>query len=621
MTITLRYFGKAALLMLSDALLLCVAFVGALYLTQTRMEAVTWPDIEILGAFVLLQLLSFLKFGFYRAVLRYASIDFLFSVVKGVTIASLLLTAGLYLSGFKVPVQVIIVDWFLTTALVGGSRFVVRYYFDLRRRFQKGKRVLVYGAGDLGTLALRQLKFNGDVIYSPVGFVDDDLTKKGRMIHGMKVLGTHEEMEALIDGFHIEEVVVAIAEINGEKLREIVKRCRNKNVVCRIVPCFSRLVEVEPNMRNVELADLMRRSPRDLDTETIRRYLYGRRILVSGAAGSIGSELVRQILKHEPKRIIVFDQSELGLYKLCEELDDHSGTLSYVLGDITCPDAVENVFQNEKPEVVFHAAAYKHVPMLESNVSEAVRNNVGGTFFLAKMARKYNVESFVLISTDKAVKPSSVMGATKRVCELIVQNYNQAGDTKFMAVRFGNVLGSSGSVIPKFIRQIKSGGPVTVTHPDATRYFMLINEAVQLVLQSSAIGKGGEVFILNMGKPVRISEIAEDLIYLMGRHPHKDVKIEYGGMRAGEKIHEELFNEETEEKTRFNDITVGRATIIDLDFLDDRVEKLLNASAIGNCHAALGYLSALVPEGSFMDSNPIPDEISEPHAETSVILN
>ncbi|TAN39684.1 MAG: polysaccharide biosynthesis protein, partial [Nitrospirae bacterium] len=336
-------------------------------------------------------------------------------------------------------------------------------------------------------------------LYSPVGFIDDNSTKRGAIIQGVRVLGTVGDIESVAETENVEEVVIAIAGIDGEKLRMLVKRCRQRGIVCRILPSFSRLLEMDHEMRDIELSDLMRRAPKDLDIAEIQKYVCGKNVLVTGAAGSIGSEIVRQCLRFSPNVIAAVDQSEFGLYSLKEELGHES--VKYVLGDVKQEEFVDCLMKCHRPDIIFHAAAYKHVPLLEENVSEAIRNNIGCTKIMAFAADKYNVKSFVLISTDKAVKPSSIMGATKRICELLIQNFNRLSNTEFVAVRFGNVLGSSGSVVPKFMQQIKSGKPVTVTHPDATRYFMLIDEAVQLVLQAAAIGRGGEIFILDMGMP------------------------------------------------------------------------------------------------------------------------
>lgn len=592
----IKISSKQFALIVSDIAFLYAAITISWYLTGSTHAPTDFKWWFIFGITVLAQLIVFLKMGLYRAVLRYASVDFLVTVLRAISVASLALVLTFYFAHINLPSRTLIVNWLMTVFLIGGGRFIVRYFFELKQRLQKGRRVLVYGAGDMGILALRQLKMEKILGYSAVGFIDDEPSKKGKILNNVKVLGPLGDLEDIVDNYKVEEVIIAIAEINGERLREVVKRCRKKNIVCRIIPCFSRLLEMNSNVRNVEPADLMRRLPRDLDLDKIKDYLHGKSILISGAAGSIGSELVKQVLRYEPKIVIAFDQSEFGLYSLRESLGD-SG-IKYVLGDVANKDYVENVFEMEKLDIVFHAAAYKHVPLLESNNAEAIRNNVGGTKVLAETSDKYGVKSFILISTDKAVKPSSIMGATKRACELVVQGFSSFSKTRFVAVRFGNVLGSSGSVVPKFLDQIMRGGPVTVTHPEATRYFMLIDEAVQLVLQAAAIGNGGEIFILNMGKPVKISEMAEDLIFLMGRQPHKDIKIEYIGLRDGEKVHEELLNEETEEKTRFEDITIGKTKVPEWEWFNSRIDHILKFYGDNN-HETVQTLKEIVPEGEW----------------------
>lgn len=590
---------KPLLLVLNDSVLLGIAFVFSSYLV--KYDSATWSHAVSFLIALPVQLLILLRFGLYRAVLRYASIDFLVTIIKAVTISSFSAVMVFYFTDTKIAFSVFFVNWFLSIFLIGGSRFLVRYYFELKSRWQKGRRVLIYGAGDMGALALRQLMLNKSVLYSPVGFIDDDINKCGKVVRGIKVLGFLDDLEKIVDKYRAEEVVVAIAEIDGYNLNQVVKRCRQKNVVCRIIPCFSRLVEIESDIRNVELADLMRRNPKDMDRDSVREYLQQMVILITGAAGSIGSELVRQSMKYRPKKIIAMDQSEYGLYALKEELEDNK-IVECILGDVTDISCIDNIFKNKRPDIVFHSAAYKHVPLLEHNIIEGVKNNILSTKNLCELSDKYSIKSFVMISTDKAVRPSSVMGATKKICELIVQNFDSKGKTKFVSVRFGNVLGSSGSVIPKFMEQIKKGGPVTVTHPDTTRYFMLIDEAVQLVLQASAIGQGREIFILDMGKPVRIADMAEDLIYLMGRQPHKDIKIEYTGMRVGEKMYEELFNDETEKPTKFKEITIGKSIKIDWQWLDNKIQDLFQKTSIGNNKEVIEAMKELVPDGKFGNS-------------------
>lgn len=597
-----KYLGnrylKSLALVFSDAIMLTLSFIFSCRLFDQSLSTYGSGWI-ILPAIICVQLLVFLRFGLYRAILRYASVDSIITILKAVIISTAVLVLGLYLFKVQLPVQVLFANWLISVFFIGGSRFIVRYYFELKQRFQAGRRVLIYGAGDMGSLALRQLFLNKAVLYSPVGFIDDDKKKHNAVIRGVRVLGSIDDLEDILEKYKVEEVVVTIAEIDNENLRTIVNRCKAIGIVCRIIPCFSRLVEVEADIRNVELADLMRRNPRDLDNESVRKLLQGKIILISGAAGSIGSEIVRQCLRFKPKMVLAVDQSEFGLYALREELGDDG--MVYMLCDITNKHALKKVFEEYKVEIIFHAAAYKHVPLLELNPVEAVRNNITSTRNLCEMADQCNLESFIMISTDKAVKPSSIMGATKKVCELIVQNFDSESSTKFLSVRFGNVLGSSGSVVPKFVEQIRRGGPVTITHPDATRYFMLIDEAAQLVLQAATVGNGREIFILDMGKPVKIKDMAEDLIYLMGRQPHNDIKIVYSGLRSGEKIHEELFNSEIENATKFKEITVAKPSHVDKIWLENMVEELMGAVQEGNGDKVLSRLSEIVSDGTFSE--------------------
>lgn len=592
-----KRYSKSAALFVADTVMLAMSFILSCYLSGYALPRFGDALFVVLPIIILAQTFIFLRLGLYRAMLRYASIGFIIVILKAVTALTTCIILGLYLAHEQMPARLLFLNWILTICFIGGSRFVVRYYFELTQRGQVGRRVLIYGAGDMGSLALRQLLLNKAVLYSPVGFIDDDVKKQGAAIRGVRVLGTVAKLEELLEQFGVEEVVVAISEIDSENLREVVKRCREKTIICRIIPCFSRLVEMEPSIRNVELADLMRRPARDLNKKAIRDYLNQKVVLITGAAGSIGSEIVRQCLEYDPKIVIALDQSEFSLYKLEEEHGQNG--IKYILCDAARYDNLETIFLTYSPDIVFHAAAYKHVPLLESNPAEAVRNNIASTKNLCELSDRNNVKSFVMISTDKAVRPSSIMGATKRICELIVQNFDKRSGTEFLAVRFGNVLGSSGSVVPKFMEQIRQGGPVTVTHPDTTRYFMLIDEAVQLVLQAATIGRGGEIFILDMGKPVRIADMAEDLIYLMGRQPHEDIKIVFSGLRGGEKLHEELFNDETEKQTRFKEITVGKASNVEWEWLERNVNQLLEDAENNQVSEVLNAIVELVPDGSF----------------------
>ena len=592
----MRWSYKSMFLVAADVVFLLFSFVLSGYLVSSPIDLFQGKESAIFSFLLFGRILIFLKFGLYHASLRYASVDFLVSIAEGVFLSTLLLAVGFYIAHIHISTRFLFVEWLLTLTFVGGSRFLVRYFWERKNFLQNGKRILIYGSGDMGVIALRQLRLTREVRYLPVAFIDDDAAKTGCVIQGIKVVGTTTRLEEIVEKWEVDELVIAISGLEGEKLRGIVKRCREKNIVCRILPDFTKLLEIEPKMRKVELADLIRRSPRDLNKNEIMRFLKGRRVLITGAAGSIGGELVRQSLLYEPAQVIAFDQSEYGLYALREKFGENC--IQYVLGDVTERGALEDLFKKELPEIIFHAAAYKHVPILEENPREAIRNNILGTKIVAQLAVQYGVKSFVLISTDKAVKPSSIMGLTKRVCEIFIQNYNHSGTTEFVAVRFGNVLGSSGSVVPKFLKQINEDKKITITHPEATRYFMLADEAVQLVLQASAIGKGGEIFVLNMGNAIKIIDMAEDLIYLMGQQPHKDVKIEYIGLRPGEKIDEELIDEEVEKKTEFEDITVGKAILFDWTWLNQRIEKAIILSEKGEEKTSLQLLKDLVFGGN-----------------------
>ncbi len=542
---------------------------------------------------VLIKIAVFINLGLYRAILRYASFDFVLAIIKATTASSIIVAPIFYFVNTSFEFRILIIDLLLTQFLVGGSRFAIRLYQEYVLKSRQGKRILVYGAGNLGAMALRQLRYSDRVSYIPVGFIDDDIRKRKNIIHNIPVLGTWNDLNGLVLKYAIDELVVAISKLESQRLRDIVRDCRRHGIMCRLIPDFTKILEIEPQIRNLEISDLLKRSPRNLDMEAIELLIRDKKIVITGAGGSIGSELVRQCKRHNPSQIIALDQSEVGLYNLREEFSDSNG-IEYVLCDIVSRDYLESIFRDFKPHIVFHAAAYKHVHMLEDNARQAIINNIEGTKNVALISDKYNVEKFVLISTDKAVKPANIMGATKRVAELFLQNFNRYSKTEFVAVRFGNVLGSSGSVIPKFIEQIKNGGPVTVTHPDITRYFMLTNEAVQLVLQAASIGEGGEVFILDMGNPVKIVEMAENLIYLMGREPHKDIEIHYTGLREGEKINESLYSEEVNRKTKYEEIMVADPTLFEWDVLKQAIDIVIEKAHDSKERMTIEFLMSLV---------------------------
>jgi FlaA1/EpsC-like NDP-sugar epimerase len=448
---------------------------------------------------------------------------------------------------------VFIVDGLFTFFLTGGVRMIIRSYYAsgvspeiIQSPFHKKnlKKVLIIGAGSAGEKILREIFENNQLHYRVIGFIDDDPQKQGRSIHGVSVLGTLGKITSILEKEDVQEILIAIPSADGDQIKNIVETCKDCNVSYKILPGMGELIDGRVSiktLRDISYEDLLGRPPVQLDATGIRGYLDGKTVLITGCGGSIGSELCRQVIKYQPSHLILLDASEMNLFNIQMELQNerYFHKCEAILGQVQNKHLMEDIFKKYKPQVVFHAAAYKHVPMLEKNPWEAVFNNIVGSRLAMEMSIKHHVERFVLVSTDKAVRPANVMGTSKRVTELIMQSV-QGNDTRLMAVRFGNVVGSSGSVIPIFRRQIEQGGPVTVTHPEVNRYFMTIPEAAQMILQAGAMGEGGEVFILRMGTPVKIADMARDLIRLSGKEPDVDIKIIYTGLRDGEKLYEEL---------------------------------------------------------------------------------
>ncbi len=493
---------------------------------------------------------------------RYLNMRDVEDILRGAVLGSaLFLSSVVFLHGMPgFPRAVFLLDLLLSTCTIAGSRFLIRWLRDRRERplvRRIEQLVLIAGAGSAGIRLLEEIESRDRLKCAVVGFVDDDPVKLGLRVGGTPVLGRIDDLPELIAAHDVSEVLVAMPSAPGAVLRRVVQHCRDAGVRSRALPTLSELVEgrvMYTQMREVRVDDLLAREPVHLDVPRVRTFVTGKRVLVTGAAGSIGSELCRQIAGYGPERLVLYDRHENGMYGLEMELRARFPEVSIepVLGDVLLPDQLDAVFGVERPELVFHAAAYKHVPLAERNVLEAVRNNVLGTRNVAEAAISHGVREFVLVSTDKAVRPTSVMGVTKRVAEMVLQGL-QNGGCRFVAVRFGNVLGSSGSVVPLFREQIARGGPVTVTHPEVTRYFMTIPEAVQLILQAATLGEGGEVFILEMGEPVRIVDLARNMIRLSGFEPDEDIEIVFTGLRPGEKMTEELVAEEEAIATTYHD--------------------------------------------------------------------
>jgi FlaA1/EpsC-like NDP-sugar epimerase len=504
-------------------------------------------SVELLVLDLLLTPVIFSSAGLYEGYLRYAGLDDLLRLARAVAIRTVALVCAFYALGF-VGLSRAIVLMAATFVLMfsGGVRLAPRFRRELfsSRRRTAAPRALVIGAGDTGEALLRELRKRPDPDINLVGFLDDDPEKRGVKIHGIPVLGPREQLAAWIESTGAREVIVAIPSLDAATLREVFGICRVAGARLRTVPTLGEIERGEARrgqLRAVEVEDLLGREVVRLDQESVREGLKGRCVLITGAAGSIGRELVRQVLAYEPQEVILLDRNENNLFYLEHDLRERqsSSRITVRVADAGDRQGLESIFRQHRPSVVLHAAAYKHVPLMEQNPLEAIKNNVLATHGLAEIAAAFGVERFILISTDKAVRPTSVMGATKRLGERLVKSLPR-GRTLFMAVRFGNVLGSDGSVVPTFRRQIAAGGPVTVTHPEATRYFMTIQEAVQLVLTAGVMGEGGETFLLRMGEPVRIEDLARHLIALSGLRPDEDIRIVHTGLRPGEKLHEEL---------------------------------------------------------------------------------
>jgi FlaA1/EpsC-like NDP-sugar epimerase len=503
---------------------------------------------------VAIQLVVFVLFRFYDRWWRYVSVRDMWSAFRGVTAAALAASLTVYffspVAQVRLPRSVAIMDWLLLLAFVAGTRLLARSVIERPGMglVARGKEVMVVGAGDAGQLVIREMQRNRQLGYTPIGLIDDDPRKKNLRVHGVRVLGTTEELAHFLRDNRPDEVILAIPSASGEVRQRVVNVTREGNVPVKTLPGLYELIADESNLatqiRPVQVEDVLGREPVEVDLESSAAYLKGETVLVTGAGGSIGSELCRQILRLSPQRLVLVEQGETALFEIERELVDERGFAACipVLGDCTSRTKMRQVLDRYRPGVVFHAAAYKHVPLMEANPLESVRNNALATRVLAEVAVELGTKRFVLVSTDKAVNAKTVMGQSKALCEWIVEAYGAREDvsTRFVAVRFGNVLGSSGSVIPIFRRQIGKGGPVTVTHPDMTRYFMTIAEAAALVVQAGAIGGRGDVFQLDMGEPVRILDLAMQMIRLSGKDPERDIVIEIVGARPGEKLHEEL---------------------------------------------------------------------------------
>ena len=600
--------NKRFLLLMGDAVIvgLCM-YLALLFRFEGRIESAHMATfLRMLPLIILARLVIFWFFGLYRGIWRYAGVKDFSSIIKAVTLGSAILTAAIFFLRLPYSRTVLAVDWLLNLAFIGGARFTVRMWREWcsERRMGTAKRVLIMGAGDAGEMVLREMRSHPEAGYLPVGFIDDHRRKQGMSIHGVKVLGRRGDIPRAVKERNIEEIIIAMPSASGKVIRNIVSICEEAGVKCKTIPGLNELIRGQVNIkevRDIELEDLLRRPAVEMNIREVSSYLKGKKVLVTGAGGSIGSELCRQVSRFNPLSLIALDHNENSLFYLEHELNKINGNnsdavdMNIVVGDIRDKDKLRSIFERFQPEIIFHAAAHKHVPLMEGAPEETVKNNILGTDNLASLADEHKVEKFINISTDKAVNPISVMGASKRVAEMIVQAKSHSG-TCFVSVRFGNVLGSEGSVVPLFRRQIAEGGPVTVTHREATRYFMTIPEAVQLIVQAGAMGKGGEVFVLDMGEPVKILDLARNLITLSGFEPGEDISIEFVGLRSGEKLHEEpLTTEEGVKATRHRQIFITRPDHVNKERLEESIKALGELAARNDKQGIMEKLKEMIP--------------------------
>jgi len=565
---------------------------------------------ENLGLYTLIMLVTIFAFGLYRSLWRFASINEMVSVTMAAFWSNTLVFVIFTMLGITLPRSFYVINVFLIMLSVGGMRFSYRILRRLqadglsfrRHKQHQDMRVLIIGAGEAGYMTAKELAKTNGLKKTLVGFLDDDVHKRGKLINGVKVLGGVRDVATVVETYLVDEIIVALPSVSNKRKRAILEQCKDLGVKMKILPGMYELIDGKVDVkkiRDVEIEDLLGREPVKLDNTKIRDYIRNKVVLVTGGGGSIGSELCRQIASFSPKRLILFDIYENTAYDIQNELLKKYPdlNLAVLIGSVRDEIRLDEVFNRFRPEVVFHAAAHKHVPLMQDSPFEAIKNNTLGTYNTASMAGKYEAERFLLISTDKAVNPTNIMGASKRLAELVVQLLNSKhAKTEFMAVRFGNVLGSNGSVIPLFKKQIENGGPITVTHPDIIRYFMTIPEAVQLVLQTGTMAKGGEIFVLDMGEPVKIVTLAEDLIKLSGFEPYNDINIVFSGLRPGEKLFEELLlDDEGIANTQHDKIFIGKPFEYPADVIETSMSALRAAVILTNLEALEAVILNLIP--------------------------
>ncbi len=582
---------------------------------ETPLKAFLLPEIPLI---LIIQGAVFWITGLYRGVWRFASLPDLWNLVKGAILGTGLVVLALWLTNSQMLMRYPQLALLYPVALViflGTPRLLFRSWKDATRAERKAHaraRTVILGAGHTGAALLRELQRSG--AYQVLGFLDDDSSLRGARIHGVKVLGDIEQLPRLSDEMAIQLAIIALPTASNEQMQRIVRICEQTDIEFKTLPSLAELGSPEApsrldDLKSVALEDLLGREAVALDWQSLRSGFSGKKVLITGGGGSIGSELARLVAELQPAELCILDQSEYNLYRIELELrEQFSGLMLHChLGDVTDVATLEHLLETRKPHIILHAAAYKHLPMLQGQMREAFVNNVFGTQRLAQAAMTYGVESFVLISTDKAVNPSNVMGATKRIAELYCESLNGQSQTRFITVRFGNVLNSTGSVVPLFKEQIQRGGPVTVTHPEISRYFMTIHEAGTLILQAAMLGQGGEIYVLDMGEPISIRFLAEQLIRLDGKQPERDIDIVYTGLRPGEKLHEELFHAaEALQATSHPKIMQARAQIngqaLDIEHLNNLLEQAEQASRHYDLQQLESLLKTIIKDLDFANS-------------------
>ena len=611
---------KTLTIMIIDLFMVNMAYLFAINITQlgsfTEIAGIYSKDVVVLS---LIYLVCFYLFKMYDSLWHLTGTDEFLLGVGGNILASILTIAYTRGFGATIPLNVCVVGTLLAIFFVLGYRILYRVYRRILlyvpyKYSADQQRVMVVGAGSAGTMIINEILSRRELKYNPIVLIDDDRDKLGRRISGIKIEGNRHDIPYIAKEQEIDLILIAIPSLDNKNKAEIIDICKETNCKLKIIPGMYEIINGDATVsriKDVDLEDLLGRDPIQLDNRGIAEYIEGKTILVTGGGGSIGSELCRQIAVFNPKKLIIFDIYENNAYDIQNELKDSFPDLELkvLIGSIRDRNRLHEIFTKNNIDVVFHAAAHKHVPLMEDSPKEAIKNNVFGTLNLALEASEAKIDRFVMISTDKAVNPTNIMGATKRSCEMIIQAVNKESETEFVAVRFGNVLGSNGSVIPLFKRQIANGGPVTVTHKKIIRYFMLIPEAAQLVLQAGAFAKGGEIFVLDMGKPVKIYDLACDLIRLSGLEPNRDIKIVFTGLRPGEKLYEELLmSEEGLEDTVHKKIHVGKPTFEDMNSLTIKLEQLRKLLEVDDIKELKRQMQLIVPTYHYKNEDEVAAE-------------